>query len=112
MQVELDVTFVVVASQVLSPGDRGVPAEVPDGAVGVQGHVRDVGVGQAEMRRIAEVERLEAELDQEALLKPEIAGKREIGADGARSAQRIETGVAEAHSGDRGKCQRVEPGTG
>jgi hypothetical protein len=48
-QIELHPAFVEVTPQVLSGSDRTVTAQILNGPVRVQNHIRDVGVGKPEM---------------------------------------------------------------
>jgi hypothetical protein len=51
-----------IPADALRAGDRRVPSQAPDAAVGVEQHVADVGGRVAEMRRVGRVKRIEAEL--------------------------------------------------
>src|SRR5205823_1916472 len=87
-----------------------VPSEVLNRPVRVQHHVRNIAARHCEVRRVCEVESLEAELELVALFHHEIAGNGEIHVGDAGPAQRIEAGVAEAQPGDWLKRQRIEIG--
>src|SRR5262249_25597404 len=99
-----------VTTQIRDARNAGEIVQVVDGAVRIQHHVRDVSARVGKMRRVAEVERLQAELKPESLRQPELAVKSESPVYPARAAHGPESGVPEARLGYGSECQWVEVG--
>src|ERR1700676_2225659 len=99
--------LIEIAARILRGSDLGIPGQIFDRPTRIENEVRNVRARKAEVRRVREVESLEAELGLEAIFDREIAGHRKIHVDDAGAAHGAKAGVAESQSGDRLESQRI-----
>ena len=81
--------------------DRRETAEVSNGAIRIELEIRHVGAWIGEVRRVRQVEDLQAELDGCALRKRELPEHAQVEVGEARAAHAVEAGRAESPLGDR-----------
>src|ERR1700683_5155726 len=99
-QAEAEIPGIDHASQGIGTGDRIVSIQILHRAIGIQLKVRHIRGGVTEVRRVADVEGLRANLRLDALSDTEVSEDIQIEIGKSRPAKTVKSRVAEGSGSD------------
>src|ERR1700722_8394528 len=107
-QAESEIPGINYPPQGIGAGDRIVSIQALHRAIGIQLEVRHTRDRVTEVRRVADVEALRANLNLDALSDAEIAEDIQIEIGESRSAKTVKPRIAKGSGSDWGEGQRIE----